>query len=140
MMQTDALLATTRRGDELRYVTEHFRDLQGLYLAWVWAGLLVLCFLRSSTLLSRAHIVIVAVSIVVLFLSLGVPYIHAWYERYGVVKSRALGISQSNPLSILEINPAPRLGASGLSGRCLGFRVVLLELVFSAAWIHTGVF
>jgi hypothetical protein len=126
MRQTDTLLATTRRGDELRYVTEHFRDLQGLYLALVWAGLLVLGFLRSSTQLSRVHIVLVAVSIVVLFLSLGVPCIHAWYKRYGMVKSRALEISQSNPLSILEINPAPRLGASGLFWTWLGISIVFV--------------
>ena len=40
MMNTDALLAASHGGDELRYVTEHFRDLQGLRLAPVWVLLM----------------------------------------------------------------------------------------------------
>ncbi|MFY9938324.1 MAG: hypothetical protein WAK33_15705 [Silvibacterium sp.] len=108
MTHTDALPATTHRGEELRYVTEHFHDLQGLYFAWFWAGLLFLCFLSSSTHLSRGHVLIVAVSIIALFLPVGVPCIHAWYKRYGMVQNRAPEISEAKPLSILDTKPAPR--------------------------------
>lgn len=126
MVHTDTLLASTRRGEELRYVTEHFHDLQGLYFAWFWAGLLFLCFLSSSTQLSRGHILIVAVSIIALFLPVGVPCNHAWYKRYGMVQNRGPEFYPSRPLSILDTNPAPRRRSSGLFWAWLGIWAIFV--------------
>jgi hypothetical protein len=41
-MHNDALLTSTTRGEELSYVTKHFRDLQGMRMAPAWAALLLL--------------------------------------------------------------------------------------------------
>ena len=135
MVHTDTLLASTRRGEELRYLTEHFHDLQGLYFAWFWAGLL--CFLSSSTQLSRGHILIVALSIIALFLPVGVPCIHAWYKRYGMVQIAAP--NSINQGRLVFWTPTLLHGGALLafSGPGLGFGLSLLELVFSVAWTHT---
>jgi|SRR5271170_4495762 len=123
MTRTDAFPATTRRGEELRYVTEHFHDLQGLYFPWFWAGLLFLGLLSSSTHLSREHTLIIAAGILALFLAIGIPCTHAWYKRYGMVENRAL--PQARPLSILGDNPARRR-TLGLFWTSLGILAVFV--------------
>ncbi len=121
MTRTDVLSATTRRGEKLRYVTEHFRDLQGLYFAWLWAGVLFLGLLSSSTRISREHVLIIAAGILALFLGIGIPCTHAWYKRYGMVENRAL--PESRPLTLLGTNPAPR-SSPGLLWALLGVLAV----------------
>jgi hypothetical protein len=111
MAQTDAMVAMGRRGEELKYVTEHFRDLQGLYFAWLWGGMLALSMLRSSGRISRGHLLIVIASFLALFLLVGIPCIRAWYRRYGVVERRDPQIRSTWPLSILNEKPAPRPSA-----------------------------
>jgi hypothetical protein len=113
MAQTDAMVAMGRRGEELKYVTEHFRDLQGLYFAWLWGGMLVLLMLSSSGRISRRHLLIVTASFLALFLLVGIPCIRAWYRRYGVVERRDPEIQSTWPLSILNEKPAPRPRAQG---------------------------
>ncbi len=111
-MQSETLIATTRRGEELRYVTEHFRDLQGLYFASVWAGLLMLVLLCSPTRPSGIHLLFVF-GIAALFPLVGVPLAHAWYKRYGMVKGTP-EIQYPRPLSILDTSPPRRRYAPGL--------------------------
>jgi hypothetical protein len=126
MMQTDIMLATSRRGEELRYVTEHFRDLQGLYFAWFWAGILLLSLLGESMLLSRRHLLIVMVAVIGLSLAVGFPCIRARYKRYGMVESLAPESSHGRPLSILDTTPAPRRYTSGLFWTLLGSSTIFV--------------
>jgi hypothetical protein len=110
-MEADAVLATTRRGEELRYVTEHFRDMQGMRTAPVWAALLLLSGLSAYIRLSRWHAVDLAICIFVLFVAVWLPWSNALYKRrYGMV---ANATPQPKPLSILDPNPTPRWHSSG---------------------------
>jgi hypothetical protein len=124
-MHTDALPATTRRAEELRYVTEHFGDLQGLYFAWLWAGLLLLFVLRAPGRISREYLLIGTVSLFALFLLVGIPSIRARYRRYGVVETRDPQMVQPKPLSILDTSPAPRR-SPGLLWAWLGIFAVFV--------------
>src|ERR1019366_3215136 len=84
MMNTDALLVASHVGDQLRYVTEHLRDLQGLRLAPVWVLLMGIGVLRASTRLSARHVVEIAILLLVLFVIVWLPWSNAWYNRrYG---------------------------------------------------------
>jgi len=122
-MQSEALVAAGRRGEELRYVTEHFRDLQGLYFAPFWAWLLLLVLVRASTQLSGRHLLL-EISLTALFPLAGIPCANAWYKRYGVVQAHT---PEPKPLSILDTNPPRRRSV-------LGFLIVLvgISIVFTA--------
>jgi hypothetical protein len=87
MMQTAALPSTDVPGDELRYVTEHFRDLQGLRFAPFWtAGLLVSIVLPFFPL-SRSHVVMLVIGFLALA-AIWIPWSHAWYRRnYGTIEA-----------------------------------------------------
>lgn len=86
-MNSDALLAASRGEDELRYVTEHFRDLQGLRLAPVWVLLMGIGSLRATTRLSLWHVLEIAILLAVLFVVVWLPWSKAWYNRrYGTVE------------------------------------------------------
>lgn len=85
-MQTAALNDVSSQGQELRYLTAHFRDLQGLRTAPFWLALLVLTSLAKTGSLSRGHLawssaVLIAAQFGWLHLS------GRWYDRrYSVVK------------------------------------------------------
>lgn len=101
-MQTEVILATSQRGEELRYVTEHFRDLQGLRSAPFWATALTLC--AAERMPWRLPVV----DITLLFLSLGWMFWSGrWYRRrYGVVKKSKLPVP-SEIISILHPETRP---------------------------------
>ena len=85
-MQTAALNDVSSQRQELRYLTAHFRDLQGLRMAPLWLGLLVLTSLAKTGSFSRGHLAWAAAALIAAqfgWLHLG----GLWYERrYGVVK------------------------------------------------------
>lgn len=85
-MKAVALSDDLGPGQELRYLTAHYRDLQGLRMAPLWCGLLVLAWVAKTTSYPRGRL---AWAVVVLALSeFGWLYISGrWYERrYGVVR------------------------------------------------------
>lgn len=96
-MQTEAILATSQRGEELRYVTEHFRDLQGLRTAPFWATLSAGCAVE------RMHLRLPVLLITLLLLSLGWLFGSGrWYRRrYGVVTKPELPVP-SEVISIMH--------------------------------------
>ena len=82
-----ATLSDASSGDqELRYLTAHFRDLQGLRMAPFWLALLVLTNLAKISSFSRGHLAWAAAVVIAAqfgWLHLG----GLWYDRrYGVVK------------------------------------------------------
>lgn len=86
MSRAETLLAADRRGEELRYVTEHFRDLQGLQPAAFWAGLLLLCYIGTVMHLRWWVTMAAFLGIALLAALVWLPWIGHWYERhYGVV-------------------------------------------------------
>jgi hypothetical protein len=85
-MQANTLRETSRRGEQLRYVTMHSQDLRGLQMAPLWAALLVLANLAAHRTFSLRQLGL-------LTLAVGVGQViwhfrsENWYEqRYGVVK------------------------------------------------------
>lgn len=97
-MHSDALLAASRRGEELRYVTEHFRDLQGLRSVTLWIASLLLAGLAAMTRLSHRQYVGMTVLVLLLFFAVWRPWIDRWYKRhYGTVMGTS---SQSDTLRI----------------------------------------
>jgi hypothetical protein len=125
-MQTNTLLATSQRAEELRYITEHFRDLQGLRSAPFWAGLLVLSGVAAGYALTRWHYATVATAI--LLFEIGWLFgITGWYRRqYGVV-AIAERRAPSGILSIFKAEVPPRTTA--IYGHTL-LKCVLLGLYF----------
>jgi hypothetical protein len=85
-MQTAALNDVSSQGQELRYLTAHFRDLQGLRMAPFWLALLVLTSLAKTGSSTRGHLSWAAV--IVIAAQFGWLYLGGrWYgRRYGVVK------------------------------------------------------
>jgi hypothetical protein len=105
-VQTNVLLDASRRGEELRYVTAHFRDLQGLRMAPFWAALMLLTCLETLSPHPQPHLAMVAFAIVLCTL----PWVYwsgRWYERrYGVVTAPEMPV-RSGMISIM--NPEPPL-------------------------------
>src|ERR1700733_4809524 len=85
-MQTATLSDASSQGQELRYLTAPFRDLQGLRMAPFWGALLVLTSLAKTGSFSRGHLAWAAVVLI----AAQFGWVHLcgrWYERrYGVVK------------------------------------------------------
>ncbi len=107
-MQTDAMLGMSLRGEELRYVTAHFRDLQGLRTAPLWAELLILAGMASSDVLSRQHLVATALAIILLNFA-WLFWSRRFYERrFGVVTAPERPVP-SGLISIMhpEVPPSP---------------------------------
>lgn len=106
-MRTDLLTNSDERSEELRYVTSHFKDLQGLRLAPVWAAFLVLSgagpSLRHLLLWQRA-----AAGLAIILPSLAwLIWSNRWYEhRYGRVTIPERTIS-SGFISILHPGAKP---------------------------------
>lgn len=105
-MQTDAILPSSPRGEELRYVTEHFNDLQGLRIAPLWAGLLALSLTMISHDLVHWYF---AVATMVFLLSGGWMYwSKTWYSsRYGVVVDPDFSEQRSEIISIMHPSVRP---------------------------------
>jgi hypothetical protein len=113
-MQTAALPDASRRGEELHYITEHFRALQGLRLAPLWAALLLVAVVTPLFQLSRWHAAEISIIAVIAFAAIWLPWSHAWYRRnYGII-----------------VTPAPRLAAPGFA-----FTMVVFMIVFAGTAI-----
>jgi hypothetical protein len=85
-MQAATFSGASGQGQELRYLTAHFRDLQGLRMAPFWGALLVLVSLAKTSSFSRGHLAWAAFA----FTAAQFGWLHLsgrWYERrYGIVK------------------------------------------------------
>jgi hypothetical protein len=106
-MQTATLSDSSSQGQGLRYLTAHFRDLQGLRMAPFWGALLVLTTLAKTGSFSRGHLAWAAVVLIAAqfgWLHLG----GRWYERrYGIVKEPEPPV-RSGLISIM--NPEAPIG------------------------------
>jgi hypothetical protein len=97
----ESSLPDVQRDDELRYVTKHFADLQGLRMAPLWAAFVLLSALEYSQAISRRQAL--EISLGMLALALGWMVVAGrWYQRrYGLVTPREERES-SRILSIIE--------------------------------------
>ena len=109
-MQAATLSHASSRGQELRYLTAHFRDLQGLRMAPFWGALLVLTRLAKTGSFTRWHLTWAAV--VLIAAQFGWLHLSGrWYERrYGVVKEPDPAELQvrSGLISIMHPEPPPQ--------------------------------
>ena len=106
-MQVATFSDTSSRNQELRYLTAHFRDLQGLRMAPFWLALLVLTSLAKTGSVSRGHLSWAAV--VLITAQFGWLRLSGrWYERrYGVVKEPEPAVP-SGLISIMHPEPEVR--------------------------------
>ena len=106
-MQAATLSDAPGQGQELRYLTTHFRDLQGLRMAPFWGALLVLTSLAKTGSFSRGHLFWAAVVLV----AAQFGWLHLsgrWYERrYGVVKEPEATVP-SGLISIMHPEARPQ--------------------------------
>ncbi len=107
-MRTDILANTDERSEELRYVTTHFKDLQGLRIAGMWAAFLILSTTEPSIhrlpLWQRAA----AGLAFVLFGFAWLVWSNRWYkQRYGLVQNPEPAVS-SGIISIFHPEPQPQ--------------------------------
>ena len=121
-MQTEALIDSSHHGQELRYVTAHLRDLQGLRMAPYWTALLVLSSMEWSGAFRRWQLGFAALAFTVA--QFGWLYWSGrWYEqRYGVVKNPELPV-RSRLISIM--NPEKRPPRTPNYGQRYGQAAVL---------------
>src|SRR5580698_1821867 len=112
-MQTSTLSEASSNGQELHYLTAHFRDLQGLRMAPFWGALLVLTSLAKTGAFSGVQLawaagVLVAAQFGWLYLG------GRWYERrYGVVKESEPAVP-SGLISIMYPETRPQGAANPL--------------------------
>ena len=115
-MQTATLGDALSQGQELRYLTAHFRDLQGLRMAPFWLVLLALTNLAKTGSFSKGHLAWAAVVLIAAqfgWLHLG----GRWYERrYGVVKEPERPV-HSGLISIMHPEARPQRAAEPLARR-----------------------
>jgi hypothetical protein len=114
-MQAATLRDASSQGQELHYLTAHFRDLQGLRMAPFWGALLVLTSLAKTSSFSGVHLAWAASVLVAA--QFGWLYLGGrWYERrYGVVKeseppvhSGLISIMHSEAQTTRAANPLAR--------------------------------
>jgi hypothetical protein len=105
-MQAATLNDVSGQGQELRYLTAHFRDLQGLRMAPFWGALLVLTSLAKASSFSTGHLAWAAV--VCTAAQFGWLHLSGrWYERrYGVVKEPEIRV-RSGLISIMHPEALP---------------------------------
>ena len=124
-MQTAALPDASPREEELRYVTGHFRALQGLRLAPFWAAMLLLVIVASSFHVSPWHLVETMIIGVIALTAIWLPWSHAWYRRhYGTI-----------------VKPTPQPAAPGFAFTMVVFMIVFVgRSVFSSLDQYRGAF
>ena len=102
----EAALPEVQRDDELRYVTQHFKDLQGLRTVPFWAASLLLSALEYAHAVSRRQGLELFLGMLA-FAVAWLAYADRWYrQHYGLVTPREERVP-SQVLSILETNPQP---------------------------------
>jgi hypothetical protein len=123
-VQTATHYDASTEGQELRYVTAHFRDLQGLRMAPFWGALLVLTSLAKTGSFSRGHLFWAAV--VLIAAQFGWLHLSGrWYERrYGVVKEPEPPVP-SGLISIMHLEARPQRAANRRYGYLSGINAVL---------------
>ena len=85
-----------RRSEDLRYVTQHFTDLQGLRLVPVWALMALTPLVKTACLSELKTIVVMVVPFVILAASFF--GMRRWYRwRYGLVMRPAAPVSTGSP-------------------------------------------
>jgi hypothetical protein len=112
-VQTEALLESSRRAEELQYVTQHFRDLQGLVWAPSWAALLAFAVVADIAHCSAiwAKWTAYLAALTLCLPGIEIPFVRDWYEqRNGSVTTvdPSPPISPSPVLSILHPDIHPR--------------------------------
>jgi len=124
-MQTAAFYDASTEGQELRYLTAHFRDLQGLRMAPFWGALLVLTILAKTGFFSRGHLAWAA--FVITAAQFGWLHLSGrWYERrYGVVKEPEPPV-RSGLISIMHPEARPERAAN----RYYGYRSGIFAVLF----------
>jgi hypothetical protein len=115
-MQAATFSDASGQGQELRYLTAHFRDLQGLRMAPFWGTLLVLTCLAKTGSFSRGHLAWAAFA----FTAAQFGWLRLsgrWYElRYGVVKEPEPAVP-SGLISIMHPEARPQRAANPLARR-----------------------
>jgi hypothetical protein len=85
-MYSDVLFSASRRGDQVGYATQHFRDLQGLRYVPLWIAWLLLSAFSEATRLPQRRFDEINILILVLFCAAWLPWISRWYRlHYGTV-------------------------------------------------------
>ncbi len=128
-MDEQALMMLRERGEDLRYVTQHFQDLQGLGLAPFWAFVLaswLFGFTRSS---GRAILATILTSVLVVVISQ--LWARKWYtHRYGVVIKPASAKSQyTSPWQVLLIVLILGLGIGTMLFRLFDYNNAILPVL-----------
>ena len=136
-MQTAALNDVSSQGQELHYVTAHFRDLQGLRMAPFWGALLVLTILAKTGSFSGVQLAWAAA--VLIAAQFGWLYFGGrWYERhYGVVKEPEPPIP-SRLISITHPEVTPQRATAGRYAYLSGIFSVLF-LIWALRYVP-GIF
>ena len=126
-MQTATLSDASSQGQQLRYLTAHFRDLQGLRMAPFWGALLVMTCLEKTGSFSRGHLAWAAA--VLIAAQFGWLHLSGrWYERsYGVIKEPDTAVP-SGLISIMHPEVRPRGAARRRYGYLSGVNAVLCLL------------
>jgi hypothetical protein len=114
-------------GQQLRYVTAHFRDLQGLRMAPFWGALLILTSLANAGSFLREHLAWAAFAVTAA--QFGWLYLSGrWYERrYGVVKEPEPPV-RSGLISILHPETRPQRTPNRYYGYYSGVFSVLFPI------------
>ena len=132
-MQSATINDISSQSQDLRYLTAHFRDLQGLRMAPFWASLLVLTSLAKAGSFSRSHLSWAAV--VCTAAEFGWLHLSGrWYgRRYGVVKEPDVAVP-SGLISILHSQVSPRRTGNRRYGYHSGKSAVLF-LIWALALV-----
>jgi hypothetical protein len=125
MMQSAVLPDANSRGEELRYLTEHFRELQGLRVAPLWAVTLLVAIVAPLLRLSRWHALEMLIVGWVTLAAICIPWSAAWYRRtYGRI-----------------VAPARRQPVPGLGFALIAFMIVFAgSALFSSLDRYRGAF
>ncbi len=95
-MREHVMLGSGRRGEELRYVTQHFDDLQGLRLAPLLLYLMSLPLIKSAHFSSRANDLVMVGGVAVFLASFF--GMNRWFQsRYGFVVRPAAAFTKRSP-------------------------------------------
>jgi hypothetical protein len=106
-----------QRDDELRYVTQHFKDLQGLRMVPFWAAFILLSALEYAHAVSRRQGPGLFLGVLALA-GAWLAYAGRWYRRhYGLVTRREERMP-SQVLSILQTDRRPPVAAEWWFGVC----------------------
>jgi hypothetical protein len=127
-MQAATFSDASGPGQELRYLTAHFRDLQGLRMAPFWGALLVLTSLAKTGSFTRGHLFWAAV--VLIAAQFGWLHLSGrWYEgRYGIVKEPEPPVP-SGLISIVHPEAQSQRAANPLARR-YGYLIGIFAVLF----------